>query len=259
MKEPNGFVIYRGPSVMDGKPIVAVALLPAGTANRKTGAVVQTYILADNGQAPTENLKSGDDVSICGDCKQRPFLGGECYVVVVQGPNMVWKSLNKGNYPVMDAQKVSEKFAGKTVRLGTYGDPAAVPVEVWQRLLTHSNGHMGYTHQWQNTTLPAATLDGLRGITMASCDNETERAQARAWGWRSFTVLNDGALPAFRESVCPASEEAGKKLTCIQCKMCDGANSGRKGSILIQSHGTRSKWARMKEAREAQEKQEVLI
>jgi cytochrome c len=40
-----------------------------------------------------------------------------------------------------------------------------------------------------------------------------------------------------KESICPASAEAGKKLTCETCLACHGAGSGRKGSIVIQAHG----------------------
>jgi hypothetical protein len=38
------------------------------------------------------------------------------------------------------------------------------------------------------------------------------------------------------ESLCPASEQAGKKLTCDTCLACDGA-SGKRGSIFIPAHG----------------------
>jgi len=40
-------VIYRGPSLIDGSPIVVVAVITKSddAANEKTGAVVQTYIL----------------------------------------------------------------------------------------------------------------------------------------------------------------------------------------------------------------------
>jgi hypothetical protein len=36
--------------------------------------------------------------------------------------------------------------------------------------------------------------------------------------------------------LCPASEEAGKKLTCQECLACGGGN--RQGSIYIPAHGS---------------------
>ena len=44
------------------------------------------------------------------------------------------------------------------------------------------------------------------------------------------------SIPIEHESLCPASAEAGKKLTCEQCLACGGAD-GRKGSIYIPAHG----------------------
>jgi hypothetical protein len=72
---------------------------------------------------------------------------------------------------------------------------------------------------------------------MASVDTEAEADMARATGWRYFRVAMPGdhaRLPL--EAICPASAEAGKKLTCEACLACNGAN-GRRGSIVIQAHG----------------------
>ena len=41
--KPNGFIIYRGPSVLDGKPIVVVAIPKSG--NSKTDSMLQTLSL----------------------------------------------------------------------------------------------------------------------------------------------------------------------------------------------------------------------
>lgn len=52
-------IIYRGPSLIDGQPIVAIAI--AKSRNTKTGDMVQTYILCDNGLDPMLNNKLGHD------------------------------------------------------------------------------------------------------------------------------------------------------------------------------------------------------
>lgn len=236
-RKPTGHVIYRGPSQLDGRPIVAIAL--TGSGNRKTGNMVQTYILADNGQRPTANLKNGADASICGDCKHRPANGGACYVVVAQGPTVVFKTHEAGKYP--DANTVADIAAlgaGRTVRLGTYGDPAAVPVRIWLALVSLSSGRTGYTHQWRNQSLSMVTRAQLQGLVMASADTPEEMSAARAQGWRTFRVRLESEALAVRESTCPASEEAGKKVQCAQCGLCNGAASGRRGSIAIIAHGS---------------------
>ena len=64
----KGIVFYRGPSQIDGKPIVAVATLKSN--NRKTGDMIQTWILRSM-MSPIRALATGGDRSICGDCFHR--------------------------------------------------------------------------------------------------------------------------------------------------------------------------------------------
>jgi len=231
MKQPKGFVIYRGPSLLDGAPIVALAI--TGSSNRKTGDMVQTYIMRADVK-PTEALKSGDDASICGDCKHRPYLGGACYVVVAQGPLVVWKQFQKRAYPDESPDAVAGIVTGRMVRLGTYGDPAAVPAAIWRSLLRNAAGHTGYTHQWQRA-------DDLRDLCMASVDTPEERQDAAAKGWRTFRVRLAEEPVAAREFVCPASEEAGKRKTCVTCGACNGARREGQASPVIMAHGSKAR------------------
>lgn len=232
--KPTGFVIYKGPSLIDGQPIVAIATTSSG--NPKTGPMVQTWILPDNGIMPHENVKTGADVSVCGDCKHRPVNGGACYVRVFQGPRSVYAKYLRGGYERADWPTARIALGrGRMVRLGSYGDPAAVPAWVWSELVYEANGHTGYTHQWQTCA------KAYRWLVMASCDTPAERDEARAQGWRTFTVRLESDPLAQRESVCPASAEAGHKVTCSQCRMCDGAGSGKRGSIAIIAHGGTAK------------------
>ena len=69
-----GYIAYEGPSQIDGRPIVVIVNKLAGSANAKTGAdLVQTFIIRAD-VAPTDALKTGADVSICGQCVHRPIL-----------------------------------------------------------------------------------------------------------------------------------------------------------------------------------------
>jgi hypothetical protein len=240
--KPNGVILHLGPSLIDGAPIVVIATgIARGSTNRKTGDMVQTYILRADVE-PTAAIKSGADASICGDCVHRGTQGKQrtCYVNAGQGPLAVYRAWKRGVYP--SASTIDELMGvgeGRIVRLGTYGDPAAVPGVVWAALVASSKGHTGYTHQWRRAP-------HLKGLCMASADSVRDAEDAQLMGWRTFRV----AMPcdsrnteleglkglALRESVCPASAEAGKKLTCEKCLACAGAD-GRKGSIVIQAHG----------------------
>lgn len=249
----NGAVLWRGASLIDGAPIVVIATgLASGSFNRKTGDMVQTYILRAD-ISPVDAVRVGADVSICGKCPHRgkpgsavrkalhaesgmradgPHTARTCYVNVGQGPLVVWRAWQRGRYPTAGTiADVAAIGARRIVRLGTYGDPAAVPVYVWQSLTRDAVGHTGYTHQWRRCD-PA-----LRALCMASADSVSDASDAQAAGWRTFRVAMPCDAPRLaNEAVCLASKEAGHKLTCAQCLACAGAN-GRRGSIVIQAHG----------------------
>jgi len=226
-------IIYNGPSLLDGKPIVVIATF--SNRNTKTGAVVQTYILRSDIN-PLEASKTGEDFSICGDCvmrgepttdpKRKIAKARRCYVNLGQGVLIVYKSFLRGVYQTAD--NVADRNTigrGRFVRIGTYGDPAAVPAEVWTDLLAEATTFTAYSHQ-----------SGWRpDIAMQSADN---RAQAIAhWkaGRRTFRVIADlGDLDKSNEALCPASKEAGRRVQCTACKLCKGSSKGK--SIAIVEH-----------------------
>lgn len=232
----NGLILWEGRSALDGAPIVAIATgLRARSANPKTGAMVQTYILRQDVD-PVAAVRSGADASICGDCPHRGdgFRGRTCYVVVGKGALGVWRAYRRGSYrKARDGADVVAAGLGRMVRLGTYGDPAAVPARVWQDLTSEAAGWTGYTHQWRQLA-----ASPLRELAMASADCAEDAEEAHRLGWRTFRVTRTADEPSVgRETVCPASEEAGRKLTCETCGACSGAASGRRGSIRIVAHG----------------------
>lgn len=224
-------IIYNGPSLLDGQPIVVIATF--SNRNTKTGAVVQTYILVNrDGINPLEASKTGADFSICGDCvmrgevttdpKRKIAKARRCYVNLGQGVLIVYKSFLRGVYQIAQPRDIGR---GRFVRVGTYGDPAAVPAHVWTDLLAEATTFTAYSHQ-----------SGWRpDIAMQSADN---RAQAVAhWkaGRRTFRVIADlGELDKANEALCPASKEAGRRVQCTACKLCKGSSKGK--SIAIVEH-----------------------
>src|SRR3989344_7004286 len=158
----NGAVIYRGPSMLDGAPIVVIATgLAKSSRNEKTGDMVQTWIMRED-MHPSEAGKAGADDSGCGNC---PHRGASCYVQVWRAPAVVWKAHQRGVYPMAaDLAAIRALGRGRMVRLGAYGDPAAVPAEVWSALCAEASGWTGYTHQWRKAP-------HLRQWCMASADS----------------------------------------------------------------------------------------
>mgnify|MGYP000895631343 CR=1 FL=1 len=243
MKRPASFIFYRGPSVIDGSPIVGVAIIPRKSrGNAKTGAaLVQTYILRDDAH-PVDSVRSGADFAICGACPHRGDGNGKrrtCYVQLQNGPSAVWKGLQSGRYVDRTADHGRGQCVGMLVRLGAYGDPAAIPSAVWSTMLDGAADWTGYTHQWKAGGALEANALRLRPYVMASADSCTDRDEAKPAGWRVFRV-STGAEDAARlpgEAVCPASAESGAKLTCAQCMACNGTATGRRGDITIRIHG----------------------
>jgi hypothetical protein len=234
-KNPSGFVFYDGPSVIDGAPIIGIAVLRSE--NAKTGDMVQTYILRAD-MSPLDAIASGDDVSICGDCRHRGDDGASvrtCYVNVGQSVQSVFAAWVRGSYPAVSPTAGARMLDGRTVRIGSYGDPAAIPARAWFALVRHAAGHTGYTHQWRRAA-------ALRPLVMASVDTVPERDVARALGWRTFRVRSAAQPLGAREIVCPASPEGGDRRQCVTCRACDGADRPGKASVAIVVHGSMAKY-----------------
>ena len=237
-------IIYSGPSLIDGKPIVAIAIAKSG--NSKTGNMVQTYIIRADIN-PLEASKTGADFSICGACihrgtatnnpKRKIAERRSCYVNLGQGPLIVWKAFNRGFYPEVTGHRAIASIGkGRMVRLGTYGDPAAIPSYIWESLISEAQGHTAYTHQSGVTG-----VDARPDFMMVSADNEAQARDAWAQGKRTFRVVKSVAdIIRGSEISCPASKEAGYRTTCDKCGLCAGASVKGK-SIAIVDHGPQNR------------------
>lgn len=237
MSKPLGYIAYEGPSLLDGKPIVVIInKIDSASANDKTGALVQSFIIRSDID-PVQALKTGDDASICGECIHRPIKAKQsgnapCYVNVGRSVMAVYKAYLRGRYARIDTEALAQKLTGKKLRIGTYGDGAAMPVSIWQTLTQYTSGHVGYTHQWQ---LPGFDHSAWSKLAMASADNVHEYEQARDLGYRVFRV-SIGVSKLANEISCPASAESGKKTTCDNCMLCGGTSKQAK-NIVIADHG----------------------
>lgn len=237
-------IIYSGPSLIDGKPIVAIAVSKSD--NSKTGNMVQTYIIRADID-PRDASKSGEDYSICGNCPHRGTahnrpdkklaLNRSCYVNIGQGVLIVYKALVRGVYTSVNGHKAIAAIGkGRMVRLGTYGDPAAVPSYIWESLLSEADGHTAYTHQ-----SGMAGAEARPEFMMVSADTETQARVAWSFGQRTFRVVKSTSeIVRGAEIICPASKEAGFRTTCNSCGLCGGSKVKAK-SIAIVDHGPQRK------------------
>ncbi len=226
-------VIYEGPSQLTGDPILVVA--SGKTSNRKIGAMVQLWILTA-ALSPLEAVKVGADRAICGDCTLRGDGTGQqraCYVEWWRAPENIHQALPKADRLEPDA--FARLTRGMQLRIGAYGDPMAVPLDVWRPLLKTAAGWTGYTHHWRRAEAEYATF------LMASVDSPAEQDEAAALGWRTFRVRAPSADVRPNEVICPASEEAGHVAVCAECSLCRGTARSAKHGVIV-AHGQRAKW-----------------
>lgn len=260
-RKPSGFILYEGPSLYDGAPVVVIAT--RSSRNKKTGPMLQTWILRADVD-PLAASRTGADFSICGACPHRGTAnpgktsgtadGRGCYVQIGQAPASVWRTYKAGKYPrarifaglyfpPAGPGHFPENGAacigkGETVRIGAYGDPAAVPRDIWARLIKHAAGWTGYSH---GHLIPGA--DALPDLCMVSADTEADARAAWSRGFRTFRIVPAVAdVIKGAEVICPATAEGGNRATCADCRLCRGAVAGGR-SVAVVAHGAGRKHA----------------
>lgn len=229
----RGLILHRGISPGTGDPYVVIATLES--ANEKTGNMVTVWIVRDDA-SPTDAKQRGEDHATCLDCPLHLF--GGCYVVVQNAPRAIWECYKAGGYEEYHPAKHDGLIFNRTVRWGGYGEPVLVPVEIVRRWsVALADGWTGYTHQWRRRE-----FQGYRSYFMASCHSVRQAELAQEMGWRSFRDTADlDAEPVIRgEFLCPASYEAGQRLTCDECCACDGADrpvgDKQRASVVVKRH-----------------------
>jgi hypothetical protein len=255
-KKPTGFLVYEGPSEVD--PSVQIAVIVnrvfGNATNAKTGAMAQSFIIRTD-MKPNEAVKAGTDHAICGAC---PYAGGKGCYVSMKMVCSVYAAYKRGSYVKTTPETVGQLCASLVeigmldgFRAGSYGDPAAAPVAVWESMIlpvrAAGGKTSGYTHQWSPKYAYAGrTADpGFRSLLMASAHGPDDALMANAEGWRAFTTFGSAEelKAADRMVMCPASKEAGHRLTCATCggqSACNGRKSldDRRANIGIVVHGS---------------------
>jgi hypothetical protein len=228
MKKPSGLILYQGPSALDGaRNIVAIATLASN--NRKTGNMVQVWILSDDIH-PVQLSADKLDHVICGNCSHRQSLGGACYVNIGQAPAAVFKAYKRGLYPSFDPSIHSRLFRGRKIRLGAYGDPAAMPYEIADHIVSLSDGHTAYTHQQRHKGFDARFLS----LCMVSADTPKQAIAAHSIGARTFRIAVDITERLENEIECLSDSNG---LSCHDCGICKGSSAPV--NIVIAVHGSR--------------------
>lgn len=202
--------------------------LKASSGNRKTGSTVQTYLI--DKELINEPKVFGSKCQAC------PMVE-KCYVkrdkLSVRKALKRMIGLEEGNtsYQLVSLDDVLPLLQGRKIRLGTYGDPSALSLDVLKRITEAATlGHLGYTHFWRDISPDYANF------LMASCETAEDEREARLIGYRRFRVrLREGDAHLLSDSIeCPNVTHG---ITCDQCGLCDGTRKGSVKSIWIGEHG----------------------
>ena len=229
------YEFWRGTG-LDGAPVVAIATgFGIASANRKTGDMIQTYILRAD-MSPVDASRLGLDRTVCGECPLRQFTvrtakretgvqTAECYVNLgwLTG---TWNKWNAGKVEKRTPRELGDMVTalGLPLRQGAYGDPAVVPQDVWAQL-DRGRG-TSYSHQWRTANVQA--------FAMASVTTLDEAAEAQAAGYRTYRVDVQQVGPQENEITCPAESRG---VSCADCGLCNGNRGGTAKNIVIHPMG----------------------
>jgi len=231
LKNRNSYVIHRG--IVNGQRFVVIASgFIRASINSKTGNMVQVWFLLEDMDPVAVMLSGLDAATVCQGC---PFAARNgCYVNLGQAPLSIWRSFTRGNVPEMDPKDYQEKFTGRKVRFGAYGNPTLLPIAKVKAIAKASDGWTGYFHNWRD--MAPKLREGYNQYFMASTETESSLELAKSLQLRVFHVS-----PVQPENTVECLADS-KGLTCAQCQLCQGWNKPAK-SVWINPHGSTVKKA----------------
>lgn len=179
----NSAIVGVVESLFDQQPVLVLASGFKLGANSKVGSqVIQIFYLRADIH-PYEATVSGADYSVCKDCPLKPTNGKVCYVGTYYLGNM-YEAYKNGVYPQLSQAHLQwMRDYGKVLRLGGYGDPVSVPIEVVQPLIDAAAATLGYTHQWR-----APLAIPYKTYLQASVESPEEAADAAKMGWKYYRL-----------------------------------------------------------------------
>lgn len=243
------FILYEGPSLLNGDPIIAVGTgVERLSQNKDTGPMIQITIIRSD-MHPREAIVTGKDAAICGTCPLRGLGDGtlrSCYVRESNGPAAIYRRYLKDGYARPSLDEVSDMMRGQDVRLGAYGEPTAIPVSHVYALLEQAKMWTGYTHTWAALSL-AGKAYAWQAKLMASVESEQQAHDAMRLGWRPFLALPEGREVPDHAFRCPKSrdEDDPRYRQCIDCGACAGTRDDEVNTTAaypwVPFHGGRRK------------------
>lgn len=230
--------------MLDGQEIQVVLYAFNHATNRKTGRLIEAAVLLANIK-PSDAAASGRDRAVCGDCPGRLTNWNFCYRSPGHDIDKTWETIrNAQAVGVAEARRIVRE-SGLPIRFGSYGDFAAVPLEILEALALAARkpdgswNHTGFTHQWSHPNFDPCVLAYLD----ASVEFAGEREELK----RLFPGTKTHRLLAQPEYILPDEVfclgGAGKSdVHCCGCLSCRGiTNIGAPDRAIVVHNKTQLK------------------
>lgn len=209
--------------------VLVLTNIRGGSQNEKTGDMVQSWIF-DRAKLTAKVFGA--------KCDACPLVN-DCYVtsntrahLSVRRATLKALGLLEGNtsYKVTTLEKVLPMLSGRPLRLGSYGDPSAIPLDDMRALVEAADGHTGYTHFWRSSD-PAYSQ-----FLMASVEDLAGEMLAQSLGYRTYRVLrkHETEHEVSERSILCLEKSAG--LSCADCLVCSGTSKPKAKHIYIYEH-----------------------
>jgi hypothetical protein len=242
----SSVIVYEGPSHLidrsgntpSGNIFVVLSGLRDPSTNRKTGPMIQTWILPV-GEFPS--VRTAAAYRVCGDCE----MESACYVnrITLSGFYQRFNQLPRVDFMQLSARERDRLLGSAAIRLGAFGNPSAMPLELAEALIEGRN-HTSYDAMWR-------TIDpAWARVSMASCSSAEDAIEAWSRGWRVFLTLPDDTKQARAEIVKVKAAGAtglmcrfySSELQCYACRDCSGQVKEHRASVILNPlHGPRTR------------------
>lgn len=185
--------------------------------NDKTGNMIQSYLI---------DKERINEKRVYGTHCEKCNIVDKCYVqhdkVSVRGAlkKLIGNQNTSYHFVTLDQALTYLQISNKKLRMGSYGDPSALPLSDLEKIKKAVKGRMtSYTHFWRE--IPTQ----YRRYCMASVETPSDRLLAESLGYRCYVVTKDDEEVDTSLVICPNYTH---NVTCDDCMLCDGAKDNDK-------------------------------
>jgi len=232
--------------VLGGAEIILVVYGFSGINNRKLGPMIEASVFVA-AEKPSTAADDGRDSAVCGDCPGRPTNWGYCYVQIPVEVDKTWEAAR--DLPAdLKLAYAQIRDSGWPIRLGVYGDAAAVPFEIVEALVQATateDGKLrysGFTHQWSHPNFDHRHLKYL--APSVEFVAEREELKQHFPTVMTYRIVRNAEEMLAGEIKCKGGVEP-EADKCCECMSCGGTEGIARRDRVVVVHGVARKEKRL--------------